>query len=337
MLEYLPWSKNVFESCCAEYRNGHFSVLDIELGGMCNLRCIYCDSPDRTKMFTAKEDVYKFIKSERFQWLFICGLGEPAYSSNKKELIYLLDLCKQHGVKCSIFTNLTNFDEDLFRYIEDEVLYVMFKLDSFKPDVIRKLYGNPSIDICALKDKIDRLLTTVRISDNSTNICASIVPTTENYEELPEIIKFCFDNNVFPLLGELEDSGLGKDTYKCLKLSDEQLSIVKSSCFSEEYRIPICPSVLCGIHILNDGSVAVDELTGLSCHWFWLEEPKIHSIKKVWEFSSYQDIEEHILAYRKRQRPFVRNEVDKNRKLIFGGCGGDIGELLSVYLQVHDS
>lgn len=337
MIEYLPWSKSVFDFCCHEYRNGHFPVLDIELGGMCNLRCIYCDSPDRTKRFTAKENIYSFIKSERFQWLFICGLGEPAYSFNKKELICLLDLCKRHGVKCSIFTNLTNFDEELYRYIEEEVLFVMFKLDSFKPNVIRRLYGNPSIDICALKNNIDRLLTTVRIRDNCTNVCASIVPTTENYEELPEIISFCFDNNVFPLIGDLEDSGLGKDTYKSLKLSDEQLSTVKSSCFSGEYRVPICPSVLYGIHILNDGSIAVDDLTGLSCHWFWLKEPKIHTIKKVWEFSSYQDIEEHILAYRKLKLPLVRDEVDKNKKLIFGGCGGDIIELLSLYLQVCGS
>lgn len=334
MLEYLPWSKTVFERCCNDYSNGHFSVLDIELGGMCNLQCIYCDSPNRVKEFTAKADVYRFVESEHFQWLFICGLGEPTFSTNKDELLYLLALCKKHGVKCSIFTNLTNFDDELFKYVEDEVLYVMFKLDSFKPNVIARLYGNPNIDIDSLQNKIQHLLSLVRIRDNCTNICASIVPTTENFEELPYIIDFCIENSVFPLIGDLEDSGLGKDTYKRLKLSDKQLSVIKAH-FPEEYRIPVCPSVLCGIHILHDGTVAVDELTGLSCHWFWLEEPRIHLMKKVWNYSSYMDIEKNVLEYRQERIRFVKNEAAKAKEMVFGGCGGDIKKLLDVYLQLH--
>ncbi len=335
MIEYLPWSKMAFDKCCNDYSNGHFPVLDIELGGMCNLKCIYCDSPDRTKMFTAKADVYKFIISERFRWLFICGLGEPAFSSNKDELIRLLNLCKKHGVRCSMFTNLTNFDDELFKYVEDEVLYVMFKLDSLRPNVIKKLYGNPNIDVDSLRNKIDRLLSLVQVRDNCTNICASIVPTTENYKELPSLIDFCAKNNVFPLIGDLEDSGLGKDTYKNLKLSDEQLLLIRAH-LPEEYRIPICPSVLCGIHILYDGTIAVDKSTGLSCHWFWLEEPEIHSLKKAWEYSSYTDIEKDILAYRQERLQFVRDEVVKMKGMVFGGCGGDIKELLGVYLQLHN-
>ena len=336
MLEYLPWSNAVFESCCNAYSNGHFSILDIELGGMCNLKCIYCDSPDREKTFSAKADVYRFVESERFQWLFICGLGEPTFSANKFDLLYLLELCKKHGVKCSIFTNLTNFDDELFKYVEDEVLYVMFKLDSLKAGVITRLYGNPDIDAKSLQAKIKHLLSLVKIKDNCTNICASIVPTTENYEELPMLIDFCYENNVFPLIGDLEDSGRGKDTYNRLKLSDEQLLVIKAH-FPEEYRIPVCPSVLCGIHILHDGAVAVDELTGLSCHWFWLEEPKIHSLLKACDYSSYHEIEKQILEYRQKRMQFVKNEFEKVTAMVFGGCGGDIKELLGVYLQLHNS
>lgn len=29
------------------------------------------------------------------------------------------------------------------------------------------------------------------------------------------------------------------------------------------------------------GTVALDESTGLSCHWFWLMEPHIYQMKKV--------------------------------------------------------
>ncbi len=87
----------------------------------------------------------------------------------------------------------------------------------------------------------------------------------------------------------------------------------------------------------HDGTVAVDELTGLSCHWFWLEEPKIHSMKKAWEYSSYMDIEKHIFAYRQERLQFVKNEAAKVKEMVFGGCGGDIKELLSVYLKMHNN
>ena len=52
MIEYLPWSKKLLDESISSYKNGIFSILDLELGGGCNLNCIYCDSPDRCKKFT---------------------------------------------------------------------------------------------------------------------------------------------------------------------------------------------------------------------------------------------------------------------------------------------
>lgn len=334
MLEYLPWSKRVFEHCYKLFQHGHFPILDAELSGMCNLKCIYCDSPDREKAFSADAEIFRLLESGQIQWLFICGLGEPAFSTNRDKLIKLLEICKKNRVKCSAFTNLTNFDDDLFKYVEENVLYVMFKFDSIKHDVIKKIYGAPHVDVQSLQNKIKRLLTLVKVEDNCTNVCASIVPTTENYEELPALIDFCLKNDVFPLIGDLEDSGLGKETYTSLKLSDEQLRAVKKH-FPEEYSIPICPSVLCGIHILHDGTIALDERTGLSCHWFWLEEPRIHVLKKACEYSSYSDIEMDILAYRKKRLQFVKSDAARVKELVFGGCGGDIKKLFDAYLQMY--
>ena len=335
MLEYLPWSKKVLADCQEKYIAGHFSVLDIELGGMCNLKCVYCDSPDRTKTFTARDNIYNLIKSGRFKWLFICGLGEPTFSDNKDELIRILELCKQYRVKCSMFSNLTNFDEALFKYVEDEVLYVMFKLDSLNADVIKELYGIKATNIQPLFENVQKLLSLVKIKENCTNICASIVPTTKNYDELEALVNFCVENNVFPLVGDLEDSGFGKKAYERLKLSDEELKLVKTK-FLEQYSIPICPSVLYGIHILYDGSIAVDESTGLSCHWFWLHEPQIWTLGKCWEYKSYEDIEQDIFEYRKAKMDYIKEIAPQIEELVFGGCGGDIRKLLIHYIQIKD-
>lgn len=334
MIEYLPWSKKVLDESISSYKNGRFPILDLELGGGCNLNCIYCDSPDRTKKFTSMNEVKKFIQSDYFTWIFICGLGEPTFAENKVYLLDILELCKKHRVKCSMFTNLLDFDDRLFDYIKDEVLYVMFKLDSFKEEKIKDLYGNQKVNFEHLQANIQRLTQLTKESDGYTNICASIVPTTLNFDEIPEIISFCERNNIFPLIGDLEDSGKGEAVYSKLKLSDRQLKEIKDL-FKEDYMIPICPSVLCGIHILHDGKVALDQITGLSCHWFWLTEPCVYQMKNVSEFSSYNEIIDEIISYRCSKISEVKKLIEELDNLVFGGCGGDIKTLLEEYVKLH--
>lgn len=335
MIEYLPWSKKVLDESISSYKNGLFSILDLELGGGCNLNCMYCDSPDRFKKFSSMNEVAEFIQSGCFTWIFICGLGEPTFAENRAFLLGILELCKKHGVKCSMFTNLLDFDDELFNYIKDDVLYVMFKLDSFKEEKIKRLYGNQKINFEYLQANIQRLIQLVKEKDGYTNVCASIVPTTLNFDELPEIIAFCNRNNIFPLIGDLEDSGKGQDVYSELKLSDDQLREIKNL-FEEDYMIPICPSVLCGIHILHDGIVALDESTGLSCHWFWLTEPHVYQMKKASEFSSYSEIMREVISYRRSRIPDVKKQIEGLDNLVFGGCGGDIKTLLELYVGLHD-
>ncbi|WP_286154729.1 radical SAM protein [Thomasclavelia cocleata] len=334
MYEYLPWSKQVLDKAYIDYQSGNFSIIDAELGGICNLNCIYCDSPDRNKKSLSVDIIKKLLDTKQFEWLFICGLGEPAYGENKVQLIELLKSCRKNNVKCSMFTNLINFDEELFSYIELDVLYIMFKLDSFDENKLKLLYGNPNINYKDILNKIEQIASYVKIKDNCTNICASIVPTTINYKELPEVIKFCMSKNIFPLIGDLEDSGKGQNVYKKLKLSNEQLKIIKKE-LSNDYKIPICPSVLFGIHILYNGIVAVDKSTGLSCHWFWLTEPKIKYFKNIRDYQNIEELTKEIINYRITKIDYLNKLIPNIDDLIFGGCGGNIKELLKFYLSIH--
>lgn len=335
MVEYLPWSKTTFKSTCDSYLQGKLRILDIELGGACNLNCIYCDSPDRDKKFENENEVTSLIESGNFDWLFICGLGEPTVSDNLLSLKKILGICKQNGVRCSMFTNLLNLDADILGFIDDGTLCVMFKLDTFSDEKIQLLYGGSSKDAIQIKRNIDGLVKSVHVVEGCTNICASIVPTTKNYSEIPDIINFCSKHNIFPLIGDLEDSGKGADIYNQLKLSDEDLMLLKQE-FGENYVIPICPSVVGGVHISYDGQILVDELTGLSCHWFWLSEPKIHSLGKIGQENSYTEVVNKILGYRSKQLPYVKKTALNQPDLVFGGCGGNVRDLLNTYLQLSE-
>ena len=133
MYEYYPWSKTTLKQCITDYKEGKLTILDLELSGACNFKCKYCDSPDRNKGFSIEtEKIESLLKNGQIRWIFICGLGEPTYGPNYEELIKILKVAKRNGAKCSIFSNLSNLTKELLDYIDDEVLYILFKLDSFE-------------------------------------------------------------------------------------------------------------------------------------------------------------------------------------------------------------
>ena len=335
MIEYLPWSKKFFKKGLENYAVGHFNVLDIELGGQCNYHCIYCDSPSRNKnSIVSIEKIEDVLKSQKIDWIFICGLGEPTATGNMSLFTSILDLCLKYNVKCSCFTNLSILNSEIENYIKKGVLHILFKYDSIDLSTISNLYGTNKAEE-QIKN-IETIKQLVKVKNEYTNIAASIVPTKKNKNEVLSIVKDCLDNNIFPLIAELENSGTAQENYNELALSNEELTEIKAQIndlIEDEYEIPICPAVICGVYIGYDGMVTVDTKTGLSCHWFWLEEPKT---KNIGNFNNldFSIITAEINKYRRKQINEVRNIYQNRDNLIFGGCGGDVIKILSKYIEV---
>ncbi|MBA7584182.1 hypothetical protein ES708_26135 [subsurface metagenome] len=65
MIEYLPWSKKEFEKTLNLYQKKYFSILDIELGGACNLSCIYCDTPQKKAHSKINLDILNMLANPR--------------------------------------------------------------------------------------------------------------------------------------------------------------------------------------------------------------------------------------------------------------------------------
>ncbi len=336
-MEFLPWSRKTLNNALSRYQTEKkFSILDIELGGSCNFRCVYCDTPKyQSKIQYNLTQIEDIIVQGNIEWLFVCGLGEPTVGNNLQDFKALLFLCKKHNIKCSAFSNIAAFDDDLFDYVQSNILYPLFKLDSFEIECIQNIYGVSEVLASKNVYNAQKICRYVNFDGEYTNVCASIVPSTMNQNQLENLVDWCYDNNIFPLIGDLEDAGKGQNTYNSLKVSDERLSKLKSHIFvktNEDYRIPICPSVLFGIHISFDGYVVLDQTTGLSCHWFWLTEPQIYKLIRL-ESNSYEIISKKIIEYREKQKLETKNNCIERDPLIFGGCGGDIVELLSFYLE----
>lgn len=339
MLEYFPWSKQERSKCLELYKNGKLSILDIELGGECNYNCVYCDSPDRKKISNLSIDkIEQLMKTGDFRWVYICGLGEPTFNKNYTNLLSILQLCDVYGLKCSVFSNISNLTEELMKYINKHILYILFKYDTQYVSLAKTLYGTRSPN--EQLNSINKLKSLIYLEKGTTNIAASIVPTQLNYKEILNIVKDCIDSNIFPLLGELELSGKGKTNYENLSLNPMELKLLKKEVekiCETEYVIPICPAVMNGIHINNCSNVTVDSFSGLSCHWFWLQEPKTESLTSFDKEADTQLITNKIFDYRKKHLNDVSDYLQSYSRIgdAFGGCGGDIKNLFKEYLKIH--
>ena len=336
LYEYAPWAKDALHRILSESSNS-LPILDIQFGGACNLNCIYCDTPKYGLPCSLNlKSIEKIINTGNIKWIYACGLGEPTAEGNVEALKRILAICKRMSVKMSMFSNLVNLDDELLDYIKYGTLHVLFKLDSFNPEVMQFLYGADKSQ--TILENYHKLKDVVLIKDGTTNLGASIVPTSKNYEEIYHIIDWCMENGIYPLLGQLENAGKCAHIFHELELKDEQLLTLRNymeSKYGVHYEIPVCPATISGVHITNGNKVIVDERTGLSCGWFWLDEPKMIAIDDIRK-SSLEEITSKIIDYRKSKFAEVV-EIEKNLEPNpFGGCGGDAKALLSQYISVSD-
>ena len=269
MIQYKPWEKEEVNSLINE-SNEKLPILDIQLGGACNLKCIYCDTPKYGFPCSVNlSSIEKLMNDGGIRWVYVCGLGEPTAPANLKHLKQILEWCKEKNIGLSMFSNMLNVDNDLLNYIDDGTLHVLFKLDTFDKEKMAYLYGRDKGDIF-LKN-YQALQEVTHAKNGVTNLGASIVPTSVNYNELPSIIDWCMENDIFPLIGQLEDAGNCSKLYKELEVKKEDLITFKnylSNNYGIDYEMPTCPATISGIHVTNTNKVILDKRTGLSCPWF---------------------------------------------------------------------
>lgn len=338
MYEYLPWSSQELNKTIEEYKKNKLTILDIELGGTCNFHCIYCDSPDRNKKFRVDMNkINRIIEEKNIRWIYICGLGEPTYGENRDVLMRLLQIADRNHVRCSIFTNLSWVDDTFLEYVRRGVLYLLFKMDSFDVACASKLYG---ADNSQQKENINKLLKCVRIEQNCTNLAASIVPTKNNLEQIPEIVAWCLKHDIYPLIAELENAGRGGLVYNELSPGKDELAKLKIQLQTENnirLNVPICPSIIGGLHINSEGMITVDRKTGMSCHWFWLENPSVKSVDSFNEEGELDRYEQEIIQYRKEKTDAILKILDEGiqEHFVFGGCGGSLDEILQYQVGLH--
>ena len=339
MMQYRPWEEKEVNEIISRVGEGQLPILDIQLGGQCSCACEYCDDVSRRNLpcLINMDSIYRLICQGNVRGVYVCGIGEPTACSNFKKLMQLLDMCHEKNIWVSMYTNGLRLTERLLRYVDNGTLNLLYKYDTERINVASKLYGIPKnmamqqfANVMMLKDVIH--------NDNGvTNIGASIVPSSENIKEMRFLIKCCLKSGIFPMIGELENAGNCHKHYEELKISDEELREIRKWMLQEygiDYQVPVCPATISGIHIDNFGQAIIDSKTGLSCSWFWMEDPKMVRLGNIDEMS-YEEIVNKILEYRDSKYQEVLQMIDGICEHPFGGCGGDVKSLLETYTEVY--
>lgn len=344
MKEYYPWSADAWSVAMQEYQHRKMTILDIQLSGSCQYNCVYCDSPDRVKPCTIDfEHLYwlveKAIKCGRkFEWVFVCGLGEPLLAENKKNLFRILQMCEQFNMRCSIFTNGNQLDSAILDYVARGILYPLIKIDTFIPKLAAEIYGTSLEGANKALAATEQLFCLFKNMDSQNyHVGASIVPTTKNRDEMKTIVQRCIENNVFPLIGQLDYAGKAVASSEELNLTKEELYEVKEEIegLYGPYKIPICPSVIAGFHITYNGQISVDRRSGLSCSWFWLEDPDVVDLCNVNAINSFDEVDPLIINYRNSVLEGLKQIAPTIEEHPFGGCGGNIKSLVQEYINLQ--
>lgn len=344
VLEYYPWSKKVLRKAIKDFSDHKLPCLDLELSARCNLKnittgCIYCDSFHNVGKSHSREltldEVIRLINQGielGLSWLYICGLGEPKDDPKIKEIVRYLF---KKDIRISMFSNGVNYSNDEIMFFYQHKVNLIIKCDSLNPFIFNSLLGGEKAIKLKIAESIyktiNKLIEAGYSQSEEPSLALSIVPTKVNIKYIPEVIKFCKEWNIFPLLGELEKAGRAIAIYNKLAPSMQQMQdlwkIIKKI-LGYEYEIPMCPAAFAGLHINNIGECIVHRASGASCPWFCLEEPDIETLGNV-RTHTLKELRKRLIKYRDELKEsgdlmrWIRDTWSQKRlHHIFGGCGG---------------
>lgn len=343
MISYFPWSEEVLNECLSGHDRGELTTLDLELTAKCShAECIYCDSkPDvgsrhpNELNYRETEELINDAKKLGLRWIYTCGLGEPLEDLKFERLV---EMASKLDIRLSLFTNGILIDEKKAKWLHDNKVSIILKLDTFDEKKFDIILGKEGM-AKKIYEAIHFLLDAgygKNCGEGYTDLAFSIVPTSLNIHDIEEIIMFAKANNIFPSIGELEQAGkvLEKKTFYDLTVDKNDIVSLKKiveRLLWTGYTRPICPTIVTGIHIDHLGKCVVDRKTGLNCKWFLLTEPMIKEIGNVRK-DGLAKIFKEVKTYRGNCFEANRDELTHYESIeyVFGGCGGSPSKIVQI-------
>ncbi|MBN1544517.1 radical SAM protein [Candidatus Woesearchaeota archaeon] len=253
---------------------------------VCQLKCEYCfiESEKRETRFTLK-DHFKVI--DQFselggKYIKTATVGEPFLDKNfyNQGEYPLIDYANSKGLFWTSFSNLVSVTPQIANELIKKEFSIIGKLNSLNPKVQEETTGNTGFYSEKhwvkfgkwfipkyLKYLIDAGFNKEYTENNTTytKLGVDIIVTKKNFRDIPEVVLFCLENNIYPDIETLEISGDAEENLEKLQLSDEknkwlykELKKIAGKEFIEDERKIVsdfCPLFTAGIVYNIDGSV----------------------------------------------------------------------------------
>jgi MoaA/NifB/PqqE/SkfB family radical SAM enzyme len=248
---------------------------------------LYCDTPvnqpDSGKLkFDEIRRLIVELVGYGLEWIYICGLGEPSQDEN---FIPLINLAKENQLNLVFFTNGLGYSVKTRKLLYQSNVYPIVKCDSMNDQIfdqlLKKKGGGRKV-----KDLLGSLVEAKSELDfnSGTSLAISLIPTKINKDSFLDVVTYCINSSIFPVIGELEKVNSAATNVSLLELDhNEKRLLVREleELLLGPYIRPICPGVFVSLHVGFDGDVLLGQNTGFSCVWFLQENPQTHAIGNI--------------------------------------------------------
>lgn len=192
----------------------------VETSNLCDLLCEYCfreEAEAKAKKRLPEEisveetcGVIDDLADLEVKAINIIGAGEPTIDLS---FLRILEHISSKGVIPVLFTHGARLDEELVEKLYEHGASVIVKVNSFNPTIQDQLVSR--LGYTKERDRGLKLLIEAEFNqpgDNyQTRLGIDSVVCQENKSEIPEIFRYCRDNNIMPLMKTFIPAGRTKD------------------------------------------------------------------------------------------------------------------------------
>ncbi len=204
--------------------NNHPLLLSLYLDTACNLDCVFCfldSGKSHGEEQLSLEQYKEVIRQGRnlgVKSTLFFGAGEPLID---EKLFPLIEYSNRLGLYSVMFTNASLVTKETARRIKDLNLSVVTSIKSRNPKTLEELTG-----VKGSAEKIytgfQHLLDAGLNQTDPTRLGMDILICRQVYDEVPELIRSCMENNIHPMVESLLWKGRAVKNYDKLQISDEQ-------------------------------------------------------------------------------------------------------------------
>ena len=238
----------------------------------CNMACPHCiyNAGEKTDEGLTPEEKISLLEEAvdlGAKYLQVCHEGEPVLDP---AVLHLIEKASESGLVTFMYSNASLITPEIAKRLYENDVCLGIKLDSFNPEVFDKMLGERKAEEVyrGLENLLDSGYRQPTHRNGKTYTRLGLVTTltsinTENIDEIKDVARYSWDNNIFFGIARLEQGGraTGK-VWEALRIPDRDRVIGFVDWCSEQTGInyweaqptPYCIGV-CGLQIADNGNV----------------------------------------------------------------------------------